>query len=76
MRKLRTEQASRARTALEEHDIEPILKILGDTYPYCEKCSLAYCTEHWSNIDVVFDEGFYDCTYATCPGGHRQIIDD
>ncbi|MGQ0602022.1 MAG: hypothetical protein ACT4QE_10045 [Anaerolineales bacterium] len=57
---------------------------------YCEKCwhgrkrSLRWRTafavlsrqQSWRIGPLQFDEGFYDCTYGTCPAGHKQIVDD
>ena len=42
---------------------------------YCPKCDKIYCWEHY-NAEEVFDDGFYDCTYGTCPNGHKRMIDD
>lgn len=42
---------------------------------YCRRCKANYCDLHWET-EVVIDEGFYDCTYGTCPKGHRSIIND
>jgi hypothetical protein len=47
---------------------------------YCPTCDKAYCTAHWQT-ELVFDDdpdlpGWYDCTYGTCPQGHRRVIDD
>jgi hypothetical protein len=45
---------------------------------YCPECDKAYCEEHM-RMEVVMDEddpNFYDCTYGTCPKGHRRMIDD
>lgn len=42
---------------------------------YCPKCDTIYCGRHL-DLEVVYDDGFYDCTYGTCPEGHRRIIDD
>lgn len=42
---------------------------------YCPGCDRAYCRRHYAT-EVRFDDGFYDCTYATCPAGHRRMIDD
>jgi hypothetical protein len=45
---------------------------------YCPECDKAYCSDHM-RTEVVMDEddpGFYDCTYGTCPAGHRRMIDD
>lgn len=43
---------------------------------YCWACRRVYCDQCWGQQRLAFDEGFYDCTYATCPEGHEQIIDD
>jgi hypothetical protein len=47
---------------------------------YCAECARVYCRKHWET-EVVFDDdpampGWYDCTYGTCPKGHRRIVDD
>jgi len=45
---------------------------------YCPECDKVYCADHW-RTEVVMDEewsDFYDCTYGTCPKGHRRMIDD
>lgn len=46
---------------------------------YCPQCAGAYCREHW-RLEMQFDDdglpGWYDCTYGTCPVGHRRIVDD
>ncbi|MFX0142218.1 MAG: hypothetical protein ACFFDN_51745, partial [Candidatus Hodarchaeota archaeon] len=42
---------------------------------YCPKCEKIYCWDHYNAVEE-FDDGFYDCTYGTCPNGHRRIIDD
>ncbi len=45
---------------------------------YCRKCGKCYCIDHWLcevRYDDDFDD-FYDCTYGTCPEGHRKMIDD
>ncbi|MBD3404969.1 MAG: hypothetical protein GF411_02400 [Candidatus Lokiarchaeota archaeon] len=42
---------------------------------YCPKCDKIYCKNHYLTR-VVYDQGFYDCTYGTCPIGHERIIDD
>ncbi|MGY5879487.1 MAG: hypothetical protein RTV31_04505 [Candidatus Thorarchaeota archaeon] len=42
---------------------------------YCPECDSIYCSEHYAT-EEEWDEGFYDCTYGTCPQGHRRIIHD
>jgi hypothetical protein len=42
---------------------------------YCPKCDKVYCRDH-IHTQVVWDDGFYDYTYGTCPMGHKRIIDD
>ncbi|MBS1955228.1 MAG: hypothetical protein JST89_13665 [Cyanobacteria bacterium SZAS-4] len=74
--RLRAERLQSIRAAILNRDIKPLLELLESGYPFCSKCSLAFCTEHWTNTETVFDDGFYDCTYATCPNGHRIMIDD
>ncbi len=42
---------------------------------YCPECDTIYCATHYTP-EEEWDEGFYDCTYGTCPEGHRRIIHD
>ena len=42
---------------------------------YCPECDEIYCSAHYAT-EEEWDEGFYDCTYGTCPQGHRRIIHD
>lgn len=42
---------------------------------WCNRCAKSYCSRHWVT-EVVMDEGFYDCTYGTCPIEHRSMIGD
>lgn len=47
---------------------------------YCPACDSLYCKDHWQ-IETKFEDepdlpGWYDCTYGTCPQGHRRMIDD
>jgi predicted RNA-binding Zn-ribbon protein involved in translation (DUF1610 family) len=42
---------------------------------YCPDCELNYCGADW-HAEVLWDEGFYDCTMGTCPHGHRHLLDD
>ncbi|MBY9019808.1 MAG: hypothetical protein KGD67_02040 [Candidatus Lokiarchaeota archaeon] len=42
---------------------------------YCPQCDKIYCWEHYEAREE-YDDGFYDCTYGTCPNGHRRMIDD
>ncbi len=42
---------------------------------YCPECDKIYCAQHY-RPEEEWDEGFYDCTYGTCPEGHRRIIHD
>ena len=45
---------------------------------YCPECDSSYCLQHWQ-VTRTFDgdfPGWYDCSYGTCPEGHRRMIDD
>ena len=42
---------------------------------YCPKCGKIYCARHYQTREE-YDEGYYDCTYGTCPKGHKRIIHD
>jgi len=43
---------------------------------YCPKCQAYYCKEHWTNYQMVIDDGFFDYATAVCPVGHEVIVDD
>ena len=43
---------------------------------HCRNCNRSYCERCWRIGPPQFDDGFYDCTSATCPEGHEQIVDD
>lgn len=42
---------------------------------YCPQCDKIYCIAHYSTREE-WEDGFYDCTYGTCPNGHTRIIHD
>lgn len=42
---------------------------------YCPTCDKIYCAQHYQTREE-YDEGYYDCTYGTCPHGHKRIIHD
>ncbi len=42
---------------------------------YCPQCDKIYCADHMDTREE-WDEGFYDCTYGTCPEAHTRIIHD
>ncbi len=42
---------------------------------YCPRCKKIYCKTHYHTRET-YDDGFYDCTYGTCPAGHERIIHD
>lgn len=67
--------------SLEKDDIAKVHSIV-DQHPscegidaYCPECDKIYCWDHYNPIQE-FDDGFYDCTYGTCPKGHSRMIDD
>jgi|SRR5215510_11745578 len=42
---------------------------------YCPACACVYCRKHWV-IVPEYDDGFFDCSYGTCPKGHRRLTED
>jgi hypothetical protein len=63
---------------IDEGDVDPLAlrDINLELAPfYCPDCQLNYCRSDW-NINIVFDEGFYDYTMGTCPQGHQYVVDD
>jgi hypothetical protein len=70
---------SALRAALEEKCAVKLYKLNRLWAPfYCPECAAAYCINHWAVETRYNDEfpGFYDCSYGTCPKGHRRMIDD
>ena len=67
-------QASEVADAVASLDAAALHRL--DFAPFwCRGCEKPYCSRHWTT-EVIMDEGFYDCTYGTCPLGHRSMIDD
>ncbi len=60
-----------------EHEDSAALYAMDSEYvsSFCPACGYHYCRQHWEQ-DVAFDDGFYDCTYGTCPAGHKRKLDD
>ncbi|MBD3237808.1 MAG: hypothetical protein GF330_13985 [Candidatus Eisenbacteria bacterium] len=56
--------------------IKPFWKADVGLDAYCPKCDRVYCAEHWKLEDIWEDGWWYDCTYGTCPEGHRRMVDD
>lgn len=42
---------------------------------YCPPCDRVYCRNHYA-IEDVYDDGFYDFSWGTCPQGHRREVND
>jgi hypothetical protein len=42
---------------------------------FCPDCDQSYCRADW-HTSVLVDDGFYECTMGTCPGGHKHMVDD
>lgn len=62
--------------AVKNGDAKNLRKMNSEyTACYCFQCQANYCIKHYRTF-IEFDEGFYDCTYGTCPNGHQNIIDD
>lgn len=52
-----------------------LVKVCEGLDHYCPDCDCIYCADHYA-ILAAFDDGFYDCSWATCPKGHRRMMDD
>ncbi|HEX6845127.1 MAG TPA: hypothetical protein VF235_08435 [Actinomycetota bacterium] len=62
--------------ALRRGDAEALAAIDPEYASFCcRRCGTTYCRDHLLGV-AVFDGGFYDATYATCPEGHRVMLDD
>lgn len=69
-------QVERLVDAVEAGDGAALFRLSSEFVPFwCRRCERAYCKRHWVT-EMVMDEGFYDCTYGTCPAGHLTILDD
>lgn len=63
--------------ALSRQDFAAAQRIDPDLVAFhCHACNAVYCEQCWGPRREEFDDGFYDCAYATCPAGHEQIVDD
>jgi len=68
---------------LEKDEISEIHSFIQD-YPtleegidaYCPDCDQIYCWSHYNAVEEWEDRWWYDCTYGTCPEGHKRIIHD
>lgn len=72
--------AKRIFDALEDDNLAEFHSIMKEDLEdgadaYCPDCDKIYCHDHY-NPREVWDAGFYDCTYGTCPDGHERIIYD
>jgi len=66
--------------SLEKGDLRALHGIVeemseGGLDAYCPSCDKVYCRDHY-RLEEEWDEGFYDCTYGTCPEGHRRLLND
>lgn len=64
------------RAAIQTRDLAMVRGANAEFAPFwCGQCERVWCRAHWKT-EVMFDDGFYDATYGTCPAGHRQLLDD
>jgi len=71
---LKGSQAVKA--ALERADAAALYQVEHLWAPfYCPTCACVYCRKHWV-IVPEYDEGYFDCSYGTCPKGHRRMAED
>lgn len=65
-----------AAAEIDAGDVQALYRLDGEWAPfYCPACEACYCREHWRTW-MDFDDGFYDCTWGTCPAGHTRMLDD
>lgn len=75
------QNAKKAFLLLEGNDLKGLHAFIREIGPaegidaYCPKCDKTYCWDHYFAMEE-YDKGFYDCTYGTCPLGHRRVIDN
>ena len=74
-----TDDVPRLREILALRDARALNALNGEWASfYCPTCDRSYCAAHWQ-LDTRFDDdwgSWYDCTYGTCPAGHRRVVDD
>ena len=69
-------RAGGAGAAVAAGDASTLYRLDPEFAPFwCPRCESSYCDRHWIRR-VVMDDGFYDCTYGTCPAGHQRLLDD
>ncbi|HSU16718.1 hypothetical protein [Longimicrobium sp.] len=67
---------ARAIAAIDAHDARTLWQGWFEWAPFfCPECDACYCRDHW-RMEMDLDEGFFDCTWGTCPRGHRRMIED
>ena len=60
----------------EIHKLVKVMKKMEDGLDaYCPDCDRSYCKKHY-NVNVIWDDGYYDYAEGTCPKGHKRILDD
>lgn len=73
-------ETPRIERCLTHHQLGEVHQALRDAQAdgldyYCPSCNAVYCAAHYPTLPD-FDEGFYDCSRAVCPKGHRRVMDD
>lgn len=60
-----------------EYEDSAALYALDSEYvsSFCPQCDCHYCRSHWEQESRV-RRWVYDCTYGTCPAGHKRKLDD
>jgi hypothetical protein len=59
------------------NNLSQLNKLDHDLFGFiCRKCDKVYCNKCWNINGISYDEGFYEDTQATCPNGHKQLIQD
>ena len=78
---LRLELIPTIRVSLDANDLKSLHQYLRKMMcyegidAYCPECNTIYCRKHYV-LRETWDEGFYDCTYGTCPKNHTRIVHD
>ena len=63
------------RQAILDGDAWALYRIRHEYAPcYCPDCGSSYCAKHWRLDERLKGDWWYDCTYGTCPHGHRRVI--
>jgi hypothetical protein len=73
---LSNDVVERVRDALTARNAAQLYAINEEFAPFwCPMCNASYCEAHYPR-HVVYDQGFFDAIWGTCPSGHHRKLAD